>query len=62
MKVVPSSQGGSMKLKKRLEFKPKKVNSKHSKVRDDHYEEKKAEKNPKGARFGNRWFPYNKHD
>lgn len=48
-----------MNLKKRMGFKPKKVNSKHSKVRDD--EKKLAEKKPHGARFGNRWFPYNKN-
>lgn len=48
-----------MKLKKRLEFKPKKVNSKHKKVHTDDFLHK-SEKNPHGARFGHRWFPYNK--
>ena len=48
-----------MNLKKRFEFTPKRVNSKHEKVRDD--EQKQARKNPKGARFGKRWFPYNDH-
>lgn len=46
-----------MRLKKRLEFKPKKVNLKHMKVRDDL--KKEAEKKPHGDRFGHRWFPYN---
>ena len=47
-----------MKLRKRLEFKPKKVGHKHDKVREDIKD--KAEKQPRGARFGKRWFPYNK--
>lgn len=47
-----------MKLKKRFEFKPKKVGLKHKKVREDL--EKKAQKIPHGARFGHRFFPYNK--
>lgn len=47
-----------MKLKKRLEFKPKKVRSdgKHKKVHTDWV--RKAEKIPHGGRFGHRWFPY----
>lgn len=45
-----------MKLKKKREFKPKNVNTKHKKVRDD--EKKQAEKLAHGGRFGHRWFPY----
>ena len=47
-----------MKLKKRFEFKPKKVGLRHKKVRED--QEKQARKIPHGARFGKRFFPYNK--
>lgn len=58
MKVIEEQRGVVMKLKKRLEFKPKKISARHKKVRTDLKHE--AEKHPHGARFGHRWFPYNK--
>ena len=42
-----------MKLKKRLEFHPKKVHI-------GKYQKELSENHPKGDRYGKRWFPYTK--